>query len=58
MPKSIFRGIYDNIKQGIEEGLFTYQSMLLSENELCARYGCSRSSVRRALSELARDGYV
>ncbi len=58
MAKSIFRGIYDNIKEGIEEGLYTYQSMLLSENELCARYGCSRSSVRRALSELARDGYV
>ena len=58
MPKSIFRGIYDNIRESIETGLYTYQSMLLSENELCARYGCSRSSVRRALSELARDGYV
>lgn len=56
--RSIFQEIYSNLRNGIESGLYSYQSMLLSESELCARYGCSRSSVRRALSELARDGYV
>ena len=58
MPKSIFKEIYDSLRQGIEDGLYSYQSMLLSENELCNRYGCSRSTVRRALSELTNDGYV
>ncbi len=58
MPRSIFQNIYRDIQHGIEQGLYSYQSMLLSENELCARYGCSRSTVRRALSELSRDGYV
>lgn len=59
MPKKkLFQEIYDKLSAGIENGLYSYQSMLLSESELCAHYGCSRSSVRRALAELARDGYV
>ena len=58
MPKSFFQTIYQDIKKNIENGLFSYQSLLMSENELCAQYGCSRSTVRRALSELSNDGYV
>lgn len=58
MPKSMFQGIYNSIKQSIETGAFAYQSLLYSENEFCKQYGCSRSTIRRALSELAKDGYV
>ena len=58
MAKSLFRDIYENIKRGIEQGTYAYQSLLLSENDFCRQYNCSRSTIRRALSELARDGYV
>ncbi|MFC2704877.1 MAG: GntR family transcriptional regulator [Olsenella profusa] len=58
MARALFQNIYRDIQSGIERGLYSYQSMLLSESELCARYGCSRSTVRRALSELALNGYV
>lgn len=58
MPKSLFQDIYRDIRNDIEHGLYSYQSLLLSENEMCKQYGCSRSTVRRALAELARDGFV
>lgn len=58
MPKSVFKEIYESIRKGIESGAFQYQSLLYSESEFCKQYGCSRSTIRRALSELAQDGYV
>ena len=58
MARALFQNIYKDIQNGIERGLYSYQSILLSESELCARYGCSRSTVRRALSELTLNGYV
>lgn len=58
MPKSVFQDIYRALKGNIEDGTFAYQSFLPSEAELTVRFGCSRSSVRRALRMLAEDGYV
>lgn len=58
MPKSVFQDIYEDIKRGIVNGAFAYQSLLYSENEFCKQYGCSRSTIRRALAELTKDGYV
>lgn len=58
MPKSVFQDIYNDLKKDIEDGTYAYQSFLPSEAELTAHYGCSRSSVRRALRMLAEDGLV
>lgn len=58
MPKAVFQEIYRDLKTRIEQGAFPYQSFLPSEAELTAQYDCSRSSVRRALRQLAEDGYV
>ncbi len=58
MPKSVFWDIYRDIKANIEDGTYAYQSFLPSEAELTACFACSRSSVRRALAQLAADGYV
>ena len=58
MPQSRFKEIYDAIREGIEDGSYPYQSLLPSESDLCKRHDCSRSTVRRALSELALDGYA
>ncbi|WP_235422685.1 GntR family transcriptional regulator [Collinsella tanakaei] len=58
MPKAVFQDIYRDLKSRIERGAYAYQSFLPSEAELTAHYGCSRSSVRRAIRMLAEDGYV
>lgn len=58
MPKALFYGVYESLKQAIESSVYSYQSFLMSENDLRKQYSCSRSTIRRALSELARDGYV
>lgn len=58
MPKAVFQDIYRDMRENIENGTYRYQSFLPSENELTQLYGCSRSSIRRALAMLAQDGYV
>ena len=58
MVKSIFRTIYAGIRDGIVNGMYPFQSLLPTEAELCERFGCSHSTVRRALLELTQDGYV
>lgn len=58
MPKAKYNHIYKDLKEKIETEAFTYQEMLPSENTLIKDYGCSRGTVRRALSELVKDGYV
>lgn len=58
MPKAKFEIIYKELKQKIESQEYQYQELLPSENSLCAGYNCSRNTVRRALSELIKDGYV
>ena len=58
MVKSIFRTIYNGIRDDITSGTYPFQSLLPTEAELCERFGCSHSTVRRALLELAQDGYV
>ena len=58
MPKAVYQDIYLDLKRRIEEGGFAYGSFLPSESELTTSYACSRSSIRRALGQLASDGYV
>lgn len=58
MPRSVFQQIYRDLRQKIENGFYSYQEFLPSEAELTKQYGCSRGSVRRALSHLAADGIV
>lgn len=58
MPKAVFQTIYFELKHKIENGTYPYQSYLPSETELTRLYDCSRSAVRRALADLAADGYV
>lgn len=58
MPKSRFTEIYRDIKKKVEEGDYLYGELLPSENTLVGIYDCSRNTVRRALGELAEEGYI
>lgn len=58
MPKAIYNHIYRDLKEKIESELYIYQEMLPSESKLVKEYNCSRNTVRRAIAELAAQGYV
>ena len=58
MTKTRFDLIYKDLKQKIEKKVYDFQSLLPSENEMSEIYGCSRNTYRRAISMLAKDGYV
>ena len=58
MPKAKYDEIYLHLKQAVESGVHPYGSLLPSENTLITQYGCSRNTIRRALSGLSEDGYI
>lgn len=53
-----FEEIYFDLKQKIEQGSYAFQSLLPGETILTEEYGCSRMTVRRALSGLQKLGYI
>jgi DNA-binding GntR family transcriptional regulator len=50
--------IKQNIQNRINSGELTIGSEIASETELMQQYGVSRVTVRRALDDLYRDGYI
>ena len=50
--------IYNIIKQEIQNGDYNSGDIIPPEPELCNRFNVSRTTVRRAMDLLARDGYV
>lgn len=58
MPKAKFESIYKDLKEKIESCEYPFQELLPSENTLVNIYGCSRNTVRRAIGNLAEEGYV
>ena len=58
MPRQKFLQIYSQLKQRIESEKYPVGQLLPSENTLIGEFDCSRNTVRRAISELVRDGYV
>jgi len=58
MPSERYSGIYQDLKEKIESGVYKPQTFLPSETMLSARFKCSRGTVRRAIAMLAEDSYV
>lgn len=58
MPRTLYKTIYDDLKIQIEEGNYAPQTLLPSEKKLIEIYNCSRNTVRRAINDLAQEGYV
>jgi GntR family transcriptional regulator len=50
--------LYELLSAALRDGTIAPESALPSEPELCARYGISRTTVRRALDRLEREGRI
>ena len=50
--------VYESIKQGIQEGLYTVGEYLPSEQSFTQKYAVSRHTVREALRQLKLDGLL
>lgn len=50
--------LYELLSAALQDGTIAPQSALPSEPELCARHGISRTTVRRALDRLEREGRI
>ncbi|MFS4415317.1 GntR family transcriptional regulator [Maribacter sp. 2307ULW6-5] len=56
--KTKYREIMGYIKERIQTGNYAVGSFLPSENELCQQFNTTRTTVRRALEELLREGFI
>lgn len=50
--------LYELLSAALRDGVIAPESALPSEPELCARHGISRTTVRRALDRLEREGRI
>jgi GntR family transcriptional regulator len=57
-PRPEYRQVADALRQAIQDGEFPPGSLLPSEPELAARYGVTRATVNRALSDLRTEGLI
>lgn len=53
-----YRQMYISLKKDIKEGRYTPGSFLPTESEMETEYGVSRTTVRKAISLLANEGYL
>jgi GntR family transcriptional regulator len=58
MKQPAYRTIYNTLIQEIRDGKYKTGQLLPTENMIKKRFGFSRTTVRRALELLSRDGYV
>jgi GntR family trehalose operon transcriptional repressor len=58
MGKKKYDKIYEDLKKKIESKIYVYQQMLPSESNLVREYQCSRNTLRRAVAQLALEGYL
>jgi len=55
-PVPLHHQVYLHVKAALDSGEIAPGDRLPPERELCVRYNCSLITIRRALSELAREG--
>jgi GntR family transcriptional regulator len=55
-PVPLHHQVYEDLRAALDAGEWRPGDLLPPERQLAARYGCSLITVRRALSELAREG--
>lgn len=50
--------IYEFIKKRIQKGTYSVGSYLPSENDICEQFDTTRTTVRKALDELLKEGFI
>jgi len=58
MEEKRYRQVQNFLKLQIQKGNFVVGSYLPSENELCTMFGVTRTTVRKGLDELTREGFL
>ncbi len=58
MEEKRYRLVQNFLKLQIQKGNFVVGSYLPSENELCTMFGVTRTTVRKGLDELTREGFI
>ncbi len=58
MKIPLYRQIQASLKEKITSGIYEEGGFLPSENELCTEFSATRMTVRQALNELVREGYI
>jgi DNA-binding GntR family transcriptional regulator len=53
-----YQAIYAQLKAEIQAGHYAVGSLLPSENDLCKTFQMSRMTIRQALAELVKEGYI
>lgn len=54
----LYKVLINDLKKQIDDGHYKVGNLLPSENDLCKQYGTTRPTVRQALGELMRLGYI
>lgn len=58
MRQTRYRKIYNILKSRIQQGTYEVGGYLPSENELCATYSITRTTARKALDDLLKEGFI
>ncbi len=58
LPTPLYHQVYLVLRDKIISGEYTFETSLLSEQETSDMFGVSRITAKRALNELAEDGFV
>lgn len=58
MKQTRYQEIESMLKEKIQHGTFQVGDYLPSENELCANYSITRTTVRKALDNLLKEGFI
>lgn len=58
MKTPLYRQIQASLKEKITSGVYEEGGLLPSENDLCVEFVATRMTVRQALNELVREGYI
>jgi GntR family transcriptional regulator/GntR family frlABCD operon transcriptional regulator len=58
MKIPLYRQIQANLKEKITSGVYEEGGLLPSENDLSVAFNATRMTVRQALNELVREGYI
>jgi GntR family transcriptional regulator len=57
-PFPLYYKLYVELKEALQSGRYLKGDKLPTEKELCLEYGLSRLTVRRAMDELRREGFI